>query len=110
MFNKIKDKSISLALEQAINYKLKDIGKLVALNLNSKDKVIELEVLLEDEKESLHVKINSYEIAKEDGEHFLVVKDVSTSRAWINKIALKYLKSRHIKIPKEYASIVKMLV
>lgn len=110
MFNGVKDKGVSVAVKKAINYKIKEFGEILNFNLDSKTKTIELEIMLEDEHEPLHVKVNSYSINEEDGIYFLVAKDIETSRAWINTMASQYLSGQKFKIPAEYAKMLKVVV
>ena len=105
-----KDKTLSIAVKTAINYKLKELGEMLKFNLDSNTKTIELEILLDGEKEPLEVKINHYEISEENGKFFLVAKDISTSRKWINVVASQYLSGQQFEIPAEFASMLKLVV
>ena len=110
MFGKMKDKALSKGLVMAVNHKIKEFGEMLKFNLDSKSKTIELEIMLDGEKEPLHVKVNSYELTEENGKSFLVAKDVVTSRAWINTVASQYLSGQKFEIPDEYAKMLKLVV
>ena len=110
VFKETKDKTLSIAVKQAVNYKLKDIGKMLKFNLDSKNKTIELEIMLEGEKDPLNVKVQSYEITQDGDKYFLVAKDITTSRIWINVIAKQYLSGQKIEIPSEYATMLQLVV
>ena len=110
MFSKMKDAGTSLAIKTAVNSKIKEYGEMLKFSLDSKTKSIEMEVMLDGEKEPLHIKVNSYSITEEDGKNFLVANDIVTSRAWINTIAKQYLNGQKVEIPSEYVSILKMMV
>ena len=110
MFKKIKDTGLSKGLKVAINHKVKKYGKMLKLNLDSKNKTIELELMLEGEKEPLLVKINNYTLNEENGSFFLVAKDIVTSRAWINTVVEQYLNGHKFEIPQEYAKLLKVIV
>ncbi len=105
-----KDKAISVSIAQAFNHKLKEYGKMLQFNLDSKEKTITLEVMLDGEKEPLHVRVNRYEIFNEGDKSYLIVKDIVTSRAWINTVASQYLNNQKLEIPAEYVNILKMVV
>ena len=105
-----KDKTLSLGVKQAVNYKFKEIGEMLKFNLDSINKTIELEILLEGEKEPLHVTVHHYEITQEGDKHFLVARDITTSRQWINTLAKQYLAGQRLEIPTEYASMLKLVV
>ena len=110
MFTGAKDKGLSLTVQAAINHKIKEFGEMLKFNLDSKTKTIELEIMLDGEKEPLHIKVNKYEISEESGKHYLIANDIVTSRAWINTIASQYLSGQKFEIPSEYASILKVVV
>ena len=73
-------------------------------------KMIELELMLEGEKEPLHVKVNRYELREEGSRYYLVAEDIVTSRAWINTVAVQYLHGQKFEIPAEYAKLLKVVV
>ena len=110
MFSKFKDKSLSVAAKMAVNTQLKEYGKMLKLNLNSEEKSIELEVMLEGEKEPLTVKVENYALEEEKGKYFLKIYGVETSRAWINTLASSYLEGKSFEIPAEYAKMLKVIV
>ena len=94
----------------AMNTKLKEYGKMLKLNLNSQEKSIEMELLLDGEKESLTVKVDNYILEEDQGKYFLKIYGVETSRAWINTIASSYLEGKAFEIPAEYAKMLKVIV
>jgi hypothetical protein len=110
MFRGLKDKALSKSLEFAINQKIKDYGKMLKLNLNSKDKTIEFEIMLKGEKESLIVYIDNYMISEENGKFHLYAEDVRTSREWINIVAENYLKNQKIEVPDKIAKTLQTLI
>lgn len=110
MFAKIKDKTLSTGARLAINAQLKEYGKMLKLNLNSQEKSIELEVLLDGEKEPLTVKVDNYTLDEDQGKFFLKIYGVQTSRAWINTITSSYLEGKSFEIPTKYAKMLKVIV
>ncbi len=110
MLKKIKDSALSKGAKIAINNYIKEYGKMLKLNLDSKQKSIELEVMLDGENEPLHVKVNHYKLSQENGCYYLVAEDIVTSRAWINTVATQYLHGQKFEIPKEYAKLLKVVV
>ena len=106
----MKDAALSKGIRIAINSQIKEYGSMLKLNLNSQEKSIDIEVLLEGESEPLSVHIGKYELAEEHGVHFLKIHDVLTSRAWINTVASNYLEGKKFEIPPEYARMLKIIV
>ena len=106
----MRDAALSKGAKVAINTYLKEYGKMLKLNLDSKNKSITLEVLLEGEKEPLSVNVERYELTEEQGKHLLKIYGIHTSRAWINAIAGSYLEGKSFEIPEEYAKMLKVIV
>ncbi len=110
VFKKLKDTALSKGAKVAINAYIRKYGKMLKLNLDSKRKSIELEVLLEGEKEPLTVKVERYALTEEKGKYFLKIYGIEISRAWINTLASSYLEGKAFEIPEEYAKVLKVVV
>ncbi|AKF25142.1 hypothetical protein YH65_06855 [Sulfurovum lithotrophicum] len=110
MLKKVKDAALSKGAKIAINAYIKEYGKMLKLNLDSKNKSITLEVLLEGEKEPLAVDVRRYELTEENGRHLLKIYGIHTSRAWINTVGASYLEGKAFEIPEEYAKMLKVIV
>jgi len=110
MFKKMKDAALSKGAKVAINSYIKEYGKMLKLNLDSENKSIDLEVLLDGETEPLSVTVERYELTEEHGKNLLKIYGIHTSRAWINTIAASYLEGKSFEIPEEYAKMLKVIV
>jgi len=110
MLKKIKDAGLSKAAKIAVNQKIKAYGKMLKFNLDSKEKTIYIEVMLDGEEKALKVEIGSYELIHKDDKHSLIIHEVKTSREWINVVAAKYLEGKSFTIPSEYAKMLKVVV
>jgi len=106
----MKDAALSKGAKIAINSQIKEYGEMLKFNLDSTQKSIEVEVMLDGEHEPLKVHIGKYEMTQTDGKHFIQIYGVTTSRAWINTIASSYLEGKAFEIPAEYAKMLKMVV
>ena len=110
MLKKIKDATLSKGAKIAINNQIKEYGKILKLNLDSTQKSIEMEVMLEGEHEPLSVHVKNYEMTEANGKHFLKVHGMTTSRVWINTIASSYLEGKTFEVPAEYAKMLKIVI
>jgi hypothetical protein len=105
-----RDTVLSTGTRIAINNQIKEYGEMLKLNLNSEKKSIEMEVMLEGEKEPLTVTVKKYVMTQDGDKHFLKIQGVKTSRAWINTMASSYLEGKTFEIPAEYAKLLKVVV
>jgi len=110
LLNNVKDQTLSFAMREFVNYKIKEYGAMLKLNLDSEKKSIEMEVMLDGEKEPLTVSVDRYTLIQKGERHFLQIEGISTSRAWINTVASSYLEGQRFEIPAEYAKMLKIIV
>lgn len=106
----LKDAAMSKAVQIALNRYIKEYGAILHLNLDSENKTIEVEILLEGEVEPLAVKVGKYEIVEENGANYIKVQDVHTSRVWLNTLASSYLEDKKFPVPAEYVKLLKVIV
>jgi hypothetical protein len=110
MFSKIKDRTVSTAINMAFNNYIKDYGEMLKFNLDSKNKSINMELMLDGEKESLLVNIDRYELLKREDKYFLKIYTLNTSRQWINTVASTYLEGKEFEIPSHYAKMLEVVI
>ena len=110
MFSKIKDRTVSTAIHMAVNNYIKDYGEMLKFDLDSDNKSINMELMLNGERESLLVHINSYELIRREERYILKIYSLKTSREWINTIASKYLENREFEIPSSYAKMLQAII
>ncbi len=106
----IKDKAISFSIKQFINLQIKEFGEMLKLNIDSKNKKISLEVMLLGEKEPLSVDVNRYELFQKEDKHFIKLKDIQTSREWINILIKNHFRDKEIEIPPNIAKTLKIII
>lgn len=106
----MKDIALAKGLQVAINTYIKEYGKILRLDLNSQDKSIETEMMLDGEKEPLTVIVSRYEIVQKEDRHLLIVHGVEASRSWINSVASSHLEGKSFLIPSKYVTMLKAVV
>lgn len=116
--DKIRDlKNYSLSKLAIIyaNNKIEEYGEMVNLRIDSKNKNIELEILLKGEKESISVNIDRYEVIQKDNSTYIKFKNISASREWItvlinNVLIPEYAPKKMYEIDSTYAKVVDLLI
>jgi len=108
----LKDKGVSLAAKTAINVYLQKegYGEMLKLNLDSQNKKLDAEIMLKGEKEPLSVSIDRYEIIDRDGETFIKLSGIETSREWINILVASEVEGKEFKIPSQYKDKLSMII
>ncbi len=110
ILSKMRDKTLSIAVKVAVNNYIKEYAEMLKFNLDSKSKSIEMEIMLEGERDTLMVNIEKYEITQEAEKYFIKIYNVKTSRKWIDTIASEYLNGRAFEIPASYAKMLQVVV
>ena len=110
MIRHLKDKTLAQGLALALNKRIEKYGRILDLRLDSRNKRLELELLLNGEAEPLQVRIENYEIREEAGCWYLRAKELKASREWIDTLAREYLSERPLEIPEHYARMLKMVI
>jgi hypothetical protein len=87
-----------LLLKAFINHKIKRIGKMTTLHIDSVTKKIDLTADLAGESEPLTVRA-SYEIVDSQNGLLFSPSNIETSREWMTVLANEFLKSQPIQIP-----------
>ncbi len=106
----MKDKALSQGAKMAINSQIEAYGQVHRLNLDSKKKSIDLEVMLAGEIETLCVHVNNYELIETNGHSKLIVRGITTSRTWVDSLAASYLEGKAFDIPVEYAKMLRTVL
>ena len=105
-----KDTILAKVTQIAVNTQIKKFGNLLSLTLNSKAKNIDLEVMLDGEHERLAIHVRNYEIVEEDEKHFIKIKNIITSRAWIDEAVVPQLEDKVFELPSKYIKLIKMAI
>jgi hypothetical protein len=110
-FSDAKDRMLeSVALPMLNNAWLKPFGHATSLKLNSANKTAEIVLELKGEQTPLTIHVQDYEVLREAGDTFIVVKAVSTSREWMTAMAREYVVGRRLAIPPEAAGMMSRLL
>jgi hypothetical protein len=87
------------AARQYFNHKYSYFGVMTTLQIDSTNKKATLELELKGETQPLRVTIDRYELTTVGEKTFLEIKELTTSREWINVFAGKFLKGKKFEIP-----------
>ena len=85
-------------------------GQARELRLNSTDKTAEILFDLKGEREPVRVTIGKYEIAESNGETFVTLHAMQTSREWMTEAVQRNVVGRPVKLPSDFAGMISKLV
>jgi hypothetical protein len=106
----MKDWLIEKTVPSLLNDRvLKPYGELSAFKFDSNQRTAEGELLLHGEREPIHVRIGAYELVTEGTRTYVVIKQFSTSRDWITRLAEDFVIGRRFALPESFGKYVAML-
>jgi hypothetical protein len=94
-------------IRRIFNIKMERYGQMLKLDINSKDKTIDLEVLLRGEASPLHIHIGHYEI-KSGEESGVKISKIQTSREWITDLIHALAPEHMVKF--DHANLLKIVL
>jgi len=101
MFGNIKDSLVSAAARKFVAARIKRYGTLLDLHIQSRDRRISVEVLLDGEELPVHVIIGRYRIEDDDnGDLRMVVENAISSHSWVHNLLEDFLVGTPIPLPK----------
>jgi len=100
---------LSSSMKYYLNYFLiKEYGEMLKLEIDPENQSMRLEVLLKGEHEAIQIHVGNYEYDSQNGESGLLLRNVTTSRAWMNTLVNNlYAEGLKIPIDGQIASILK---
>ena len=87
------------AARQYFNHQYSNFGVMTTLQIDSANKKATLDLELKGETQPLRVTINRYELTTQEDKTFLEIKELTTSREWINILAGEFLKGKKFEVP-----------
>ena len=79
------------------------------LNIDSRQKTVQCEVLLKGETQPLTLVVQQYEIVAEPAGTFIVIHKASASREWLTAVLENFVRDKKIPLPEKYANLLRMI-
>lgn len=94
-----RDRATEAAAGAYIRGKIQDFAELKALQVDSRQKRIVVEVDLKGEPSPVRIEVHAYEVAQRDGETYIRILKAAASREWLGIALNQYLVGQGIKVP-----------
>ena len=89
-----------LAKRGVIIFKIKEYGKVIKLEIDNKKQSVVVAVELKGEASPIELRIDKYEICKENGKTFLQVNQASCkNKPWMNALLKNFASGQRIEVP-----------
>ena len=104
-----KDATVGFAARIAINSKLRGIGEMTELSIDTKSKRLRLRLELVGEKEPVDIEITKYHLRTNDRGTQLTIEGATTSREWLNVALQEFVIGESFPVPAKVEGLLKML-
>jgi hypothetical protein len=108
-FHKSKDVTISAAARFAVNARLRGIGQMTELSIDTKNRRILARLELIGEAEPIEIEIVRYTLRTKENVTTLTIEEATASRPWIATAFQEFVIGETLTIPKKAAAILKLL-
>ena len=83
---------------------------MINFNIDSRNKTVQLEVLLKGEQQPITLTVEEYELRNEDGAFYFVINKATASREWVGVAVQEFLVGKKFRIPDNYSGMVKLVL
>ena len=101
----LKDMAMSALAAPVLGKYIQPYGKLEALNINSAEKRIVIQILPKGEERSITLTVCGGAIISAEGKQFFTWESARVSRPWIQQLAEDFLPEKRIAVPAAAAAI-----
>ena len=108
-FRKSKDVTLALAARLAVNARLRGIGQMTELSIDTKKRRILVRLELIGEAEPIEIEIVKYNLKTKENATKLTIEEATASRQWLAAVLEEFVVGETISIPKKAAAILKLL-
>lgn len=105
MAKSLKDGALAVGLKAYVNDKLKEYGEVLDCQIDTQHNKLNFRALLRGERVPVEASVDRYEIERENGEVYVIIRSFSTSREWITLLLTKLLIGKRFAIPSKVASL-----
>ncbi len=102
----MKDGALGLSFRAYLNDKFKEYGEVTDVAVDTQANRLTLKAMLRGEKEAVSATIERYDIEKSAADYFIVLRQFSSSRAWLTLLLTQLFSGKRYKLP---AAVSKLL-
>ena len=108
-FRKSKDVTLAVAARFAVNARLRGIGQMTELSIDTKKRRLLVRLELVGEAEPIEIEVGRYNLKTKENITKLTIEEATASRPWIAAALQEFVVGETLSIPKKAAAILKLL-
>lgn len=98
-FGSMKDKAFQASIRNLLNRKIENIGNITRLDIDSRQKTMDLELVLKGEPDAIQVRVSSYELLNRQDRLFIRLLGATASREWLTNALKEFVIGREFPVP-----------
>lgn len=103
------DSAASYFLERAARQHFEKYGTMLNFTLDTRGRTARFDILLKGETDPVTVTIEEFELKSTEAGMVVVIHRLSTSREWMNLLALEFVKGKEFPIPGKWAGLLRVM-
>jgi hypothetical protein len=109
VFHRSKDATLAFTARVAINTKLRSIGEMTELSIDTKNKRVRARLELLGENEPIDVEIVRYSLKGTGEMARITIEEATSSREWLTVALREFVVGQDLPIPAKAAALLKLL-
>ena len=104
-----KDATLRFAVRAWLNRRLRGIGEMTDLSIDTKRQTVRAELQLSGEAEPIEIHVRKYALRSKGDRAMLTIIDATASRRWVAAVLRKFVSGQTFPIPSQAATALKLL-
>lgn len=104
-----KDAVLSLGARAYLNSRLRGIGEMTELSIDTKKRAFRVRLDLVGEATPIEIQVEKYELKQADSATKLKIVEASASRPWLTEVMRQFVVGRSFTIPTSAGTVLKLL-
>ena len=104
-----KDAALAFGVRTYFNNRLRRIGEMTELSIDTKKRVLHVRMDLRGEASPIKIHVNKYDLKKSGTATTLTIVEVTASREWLAEALREFVTGRSFKLPASAGAVLKLL-
>jgi len=109
VFHRSKDATFAFTARVAINTKLRSIGQMTELSIDTNKKRVRARLELLGEKEPIDVEILRYSLKEKGETTYITIEEATSSREWVTVALREFVVGQDFALPAKAGALLKLL-
>lgn len=109
VLHRSKDATLAFTARIAINTKLRSIGQMTELSIDTKNKRVRVRLELLGEKEPIEVEILRYSLKEKGETTYITIEEATSSREWVTVVLRDFVVGQDFALPAKAGAVLKFL-